>query len=154
MAGRFESSEDIAALRRFVGLTQADFTRTIEISVHTLRNWDQGRRRHEASNSPVAREPGSAPCALFPPATMYGQRDQNVPVGPTDRETGVSMKLAIELSDEQANRLREGADRLGIEPEQLALAAVMDLLASEGPDFASAATRVLEKNQELYRRLV
>jgi hypothetical protein len=53
------------------------------------------------------------------------------------------MKLAIELSDEPANRLREGADRLGIAPEQLALAAVMDLIASEGPDFDSAATRVL-----------
>jgi len=64
------------------------------------------------------------------------------------------MKLAIELSDEQANRLREGADRLGIEPEQRALAAVMDLIASEGPDFDSAATQVLDKNRELYRRLV
>lgn len=63
------------------------------------------------------------------------------------------MKLAIVLSDEQANRLREGADRLGIEPEQLALAAVMDLIASAGPDFDSAATRALEKNRELYRRL-
>ena len=47
MQGRFESGEDIAALRRFVGLTQADFARAIEISVHTLRNWEQGRRRPE-----------------------------------------------------------------------------------------------------------
>lgn len=45
--GRFESGEDIAALRRFVGLTQVDFARAIEISVHTLRNWEQGRRRPE-----------------------------------------------------------------------------------------------------------
>jgi putative transcriptional regulator len=30
-----------------VGLTQADFARAIEISVHTLRNWEQGRRRPE-----------------------------------------------------------------------------------------------------------
>ena len=107
----------------------------------------------EASNSPIAREPALASGALFPPATLCGQRDQTVQVGPADRETGVLMKLALELSDEQANRLREGADRLGIEPEQLALAAVMDLIASEGPDFDSAATRVLEKNRELYRRL-
>lgn len=70
-----------------------------------------------------------------------------------DHDAGAHMKLAIELSNEQANRLRAGADRLGIEPEQLALAAVMDLIASEGPDFDSAATRVLEKNRELYRRL-
>ena len=45
--GRFESGEDIAALRRFVGLTQAEFARAIEISVHTLRNWEQGRRKPE-----------------------------------------------------------------------------------------------------------
>jgi putative transcriptional regulator len=45
--GRFESGEDIAALRRFVGLTQIDFARAIEISVHTLRNWEQGRRKPE-----------------------------------------------------------------------------------------------------------
>ena len=47
MKGRFESGEDIAALRRFVGLTQAEFARAIEISVHTLRNWEQGRRKPE-----------------------------------------------------------------------------------------------------------
>jgi putative transcriptional regulator len=47
MQGRFESGEDIAALRRFVGLTQIEFARAIEISVHTLRNWEQGRRRPE-----------------------------------------------------------------------------------------------------------
>jgi len=47
MQGRFESGEDISALRRFVGLTQVEFARAIEISVHTLRNWEQGRRRPE-----------------------------------------------------------------------------------------------------------
>jgi putative transcriptional regulator len=45
MLGRFESGEDVAALRRFVGLTQAQFARAMGISVHTLRNWEQGRRR-------------------------------------------------------------------------------------------------------------
>lgn len=47
MQGRFESGEDIAALRKFVGLSQVDFARAIEISVHTLRNREQGRRRPE-----------------------------------------------------------------------------------------------------------
>ncbi len=47
MQGRFESGEDITALRNFVGLTQAEFARAIEISVHTLRNWEQGRRKPE-----------------------------------------------------------------------------------------------------------
>lgn len=45
MLGRFESGEDIATLRRFVGLTQARFAQAMGISVHTLRNWEQGRRR-------------------------------------------------------------------------------------------------------------
>jgi putative transcriptional regulator len=45
--GRFESGEDVAQLRNFIGLTQKDFARDIEISVHTLRNWEQGRRKPE-----------------------------------------------------------------------------------------------------------
>jgi len=44
MQGRFESGRDVVALRRFVGLSQAQFARAIGISVHTLRNWEQGRR--------------------------------------------------------------------------------------------------------------
>ncbi len=47
MQGKFETGEDIAALRAFVGLTQTDFAQAIEISVHTLRNWEQGRRKPE-----------------------------------------------------------------------------------------------------------
>ncbi len=47
MRGRFESGEDITALRNLVGLTQAEFARAMEISVHTLRNWEQGRRKPE-----------------------------------------------------------------------------------------------------------
>ena len=45
MLGKFESGEDVASLRRFVGPTQAQFARAMGISVHTLRNWEQGRRR-------------------------------------------------------------------------------------------------------------
>jgi len=45
MLGRFESGGDISALRRFVGLTQVQFAQAMGISVHTLRNWEQGRRR-------------------------------------------------------------------------------------------------------------
>ncbi len=47
MQGRFESGEDVAVLRHFIGLTQTEFARAVEISVHTLRNWEQGRRRPE-----------------------------------------------------------------------------------------------------------
>jgi DNA-binding XRE family transcriptional regulator len=37
----------IAALRTFVGPTQAEFADAIKISVHTLRNWKQGRRKRD-----------------------------------------------------------------------------------------------------------
>jgi putative transcriptional regulator len=47
MRGEFETGTDVAALRRFVGLTQADFARAMGISVHTLRTWEQDRRRPE-----------------------------------------------------------------------------------------------------------
>ena len=49
MLGQFESGDDVAALRRFVGLTQVKFAQAMGISVHTLRNWEQGRRRPEGS---------------------------------------------------------------------------------------------------------
>ena len=47
MLGRFESGADVVALRRFVGLSQTKFARAMGISVHTLRNWEQGRRMPE-----------------------------------------------------------------------------------------------------------
>lgn len=45
--GHFKSGEDVSSLRRFVGLSQSQFARAMGISVHTLRNWEQGRRRPE-----------------------------------------------------------------------------------------------------------
>jgi DNA-binding transcriptional regulator YiaG len=45
--GQFESGQDIAALRGFVRLTQEQFAQAMGISVHTLRNWEQGRRTPE-----------------------------------------------------------------------------------------------------------
>lgn len=44
MAGRVESGADVTALRQFIGLTQERFAAAMGISVHTLRNWEQGRR--------------------------------------------------------------------------------------------------------------
>jgi hypothetical protein len=63
------------------------------------------------------------------------------------------MKLSIDLTPAQAERLRLEAERLGLSPEDLARAAIVDLLASPGTDFNAAAERVLKKNEELYRRL-
>jgi DNA-binding transcriptional regulator YiaG len=47
MRGEFTSGDDVVALRRFIGLTQAQLATAMGISVHTLRNWEQGRRRPE-----------------------------------------------------------------------------------------------------------
>jgi len=69
------------------------------------------------------------------------------------RATVLRMKLAFELPDAQAEKLREEAKRLGLSPEDLARAALSDLLATPDAEFRAAATRILQKNQELYRRL-
>ena len=47
LRGQIDSGRDIVALRRFTGLTQQQFAEALSISVHTLRNWEQGRRRPE-----------------------------------------------------------------------------------------------------------
>ncbi len=63
------------------------------------------------------------------------------------------MKVAFDLTPEQAEKLQQEASRLGLTPDDLARAAVTDLLATRDEDFQAAAERVLEKNRELYRRL-
>lgn len=47
MRGQLDSGKDVALLRRFVGLSQGKFAEALGISVHTLRNWEQGRRKPE-----------------------------------------------------------------------------------------------------------
>ncbi|MEZ4222587.1 MAG: hypothetical protein R3B13_16725 [Polyangiaceae bacterium] len=42
IAGKLQPG-DVAALRRFVCLTQEQFASALGISVHTLRNWEQDR---------------------------------------------------------------------------------------------------------------
>ena len=63
------------------------------------------------------------------------------------------MKVSVELSPADTERLHDKASQLGVTPERLAHAAISDLLARERGDFEAAAKRVLEKNRELYRRL-
>ena len=45
--GEISGGEDIVSLRSFVGMTQMQFAGALGISVHTLRNWEQGRRSPE-----------------------------------------------------------------------------------------------------------
>ena len=63
------------------------------------------------------------------------------------------MSLSLELNDEQSKRLQERARELGVDPRDLAKAAVNDLLSRADDEFDRAAKLVLEKNRELYRRL-
>jgi hypothetical protein len=63
------------------------------------------------------------------------------------------MKLAFELPAAQAEKLRAEAERLGLAPDDLARAALSDLLATPDTEFQVVAARVVDKNRELYRRL-
>lgn len=63
------------------------------------------------------------------------------------------MKVAFELPPAQAEKLNQEAERLGVPAAELARAAVSDLLATPDEEFRVVAQRVLQKNQELYRRL-
>lgn len=63
------------------------------------------------------------------------------------------MVLPVEISDAQLESVRQRAKALGISAEQLASAAVADLVSRPTEDFAEAMTKVLSKNADLYRRL-
>jgi predicted transcriptional regulator len=63
------------------------------------------------------------------------------------------MTISVQLPDDAERRLAEAAKRLNVPVHELAAAAVRDLLTQPAPDFEDAATRVLTKNRELYRRL-
>jgi hypothetical protein len=63
------------------------------------------------------------------------------------------MKLAFDLSDALSEALISRAKTLGVAPEELARAAVADVLSSPAEDFRAHAEQLLLKNAELYRRL-
>jgi DNA-binding transcriptional regulator YiaG len=60
--GQIDPAKDIAALRRFAGLTQEEFAEALSISVHTLRSWEQdgapprAPRWHCFASPPATRE--------------------------------------------------------------------------------------------------
>lgn len=63
------------------------------------------------------------------------------------------MTIAIKLTAQQAEALAQKARQLRVSETDLAAAAVRDLVSLDNADFEAAATRVLNRNQELYRRL-
>ncbi len=64
MQGRIDPVKDVVALRKFVGLTQDEFAEALGISVHTLRNWEQGRRRPEGPAQALLRIAARRPRVL------------------------------------------------------------------------------------------
>ena len=63
------------------------------------------------------------------------------------------MTLTLELDEQQVQRLQDIARRLNVSVSDLAKAAINDLIARPESDFENAATRILKKNAELYKRL-
>ncbi len=62
--------------------------------------------------------------------------------------------LSLTLDDQQFNRLDERARELGLSVEELLRRSIDNLLSpKQKVSFAEAAKRVVEKNEELYRRL-
>ena len=52
---RFTAPEDIRQIRDGVGVSQANFARMLGISLRTLQDWEQGRRRpNQAAQSLLA----------------------------------------------------------------------------------------------------
>ena len=63
------------------------------------------------------------------------------------------MKLSFDLTESQSQKLDAAANRLGIPREELAKAALDELLARPEAEFDASVEYVLSKNEELYRRL-
>ena len=70
MRGKFECGADVATLRRFIGLTQSAFAEALGISVATLRNWEQDRRKPEGPALALLRIAARHPRILREAATM------------------------------------------------------------------------------------
>jgi len=62
-------------------------------------------------------------------------------------------ELTITLSEDLSLRLGAEAERLGVQPPELARAILEGSLQRSSDDFLVAARYVLDKNRELYERL-
>jgi len=80
----------------------------------------------------------------------FVRRRPNLPTFDPDLH---AMNITVPLTVEQAERLNQLAESLGVDPAELARAACVDVVSQPPNDFRKAAGHVLEKNRELYRRL-
>jgi putative transcriptional regulator len=55
---------DVRSIRRKLGLSQSEFALMIGVSVSTLQNWEQGRRRPEGPAQALLRVAASNPKAV------------------------------------------------------------------------------------------
>jgi len=63
---RFEfEPEDVRSIRQELGLSQSEFALLIGVSVATLQNWEQGRRRPEGPARALLRIAATKPKALL-----------------------------------------------------------------------------------------
>jgi putative transcriptional regulator len=58
-------SEEIRATRAQLGMTQKEFADLFGVNLHTLRNWEQGRRRPEGPARVLLRIIEKEPQAVF-----------------------------------------------------------------------------------------
>lgn len=61
--------------------------------------------------------------------------------------------ITINISDEQLHKLQQLAQESQVSPEDLLQSGIEDWLATPKDEFKQAASYVLKKNAELYRRL-
>lgn len=59
------SNIDVKVLRENIGLTQADFSRMIGVSIKTLQNWEQGRREPDGPAKALLRVVEREPQAVL-----------------------------------------------------------------------------------------
>ncbi len=63
------------------------------------------------------------------------------------------IQLAIPLSEQDVEKLKEHAKHRGLSIEELLVAAAQDLLSRSDDEFQRAMEYVLNKNENLYARL-
>jgi hypothetical protein len=63
------------------------------------------------------------------------------------------MRITLDVPTNLESQLEDIAARLSVSVNELAEAAVRDLIGRPAEDVERAASKVLEKNRELYRRL-
>lgn len=102
-----------------------------------------------AASAPASRRLVKPHVRLLAPLEAASAADKLSRFTPTE----LNMNIAVHLTEEEARRLAEIADRLNIPQESLAQAAVRELVDAHDADFDGIMARLVTKNRELYERL-